>query len=230
MKKTLQGMVIGFLIGTMSIGTVAYAKSATENISVRYDNIKVYKDNVLSDLKDSNGQKIEPFIYNGTTYLPLRGAANLAGLGVTWDGATKSVYLWDEMTASDTYLLDVCQPYEGYQDIYKQVDGKSFEMAGKKYSNGMVLMRAQTFIGSALFNLDGKYSTLECTVGHVGNSDKEQSVSFIVDGKLVKEVTVEAGEMPKSISIPLNYGLQLKIVRDDNLTYKYIGLGNITVH
>jgi len=35
---------------------------------------------------------IEPFIYNGTTYMPVRGTAKLAGMDVEWDGSTKSVY------------------------------------------------------------------------------------------------------------------------------------------
>lgn len=102
-------------------------------------------------------------------------------------------------------------------------------MAGEKYSNGLVLMRSQTFVGSALFNLNGKYSELECTIGHVRGSGNEQSVSFIVDGKLVKEVTIGVEEMPQKVSIPLNHGLQLKVIRNDGGTYQYIGIGNMTV-
>lgn len=36
-----------------------------ETIDVIYDNINVYKDNVICELKDSNGSVLGPFIYNG---------------------------------------------------------------------------------------------------------------------------------------------------------------------
>ena len=129
--KKLYGFLIGALVGSVGVSGLAYAKSAMETISVRYDNIKVYRDNVLCDLKDSNGTKVEPFIYNGTTYLPLRATADLAGMNVTWDGSSKSVYLWDEMTANNTNLMEACPPYEtSRMTKYLQSNGTSFEMAG----------------------------------------------------------------------------------------------------
>ena len=42
---------------------------------------------------DSEGVPVEVFLYNGTTYLPVRGISNLFGLGIEWDGESKSVYL-----------------------------------------------------------------------------------------------------------------------------------------
>lgn len=232
MKKTLQGIVAGLLIGSIGTCGIAYAKSGMETITVQYDNIKVYKDNVLCDLKDANGKKVEPFIYNGTTYLPLRGAANLADLGVTWDGKTKSVHLWDEMTASETYLVEVCPPYESFhvKNVLK-ASGKSFQMSGQKYSNGLNIFTSDAY---ALFNLNGKYSTMEFTYGHIDSSGKnaksDGTITFIVDGRVVEEIDVYAEELPKTMSIPLNHGLQLKIVGSTEAFWQpEIGLANITV-
>ena len=42
---------------------------------------------------DANGNYVEPFIIDGTTYLPVRGIASALGLNVGWDGATKTVLL-----------------------------------------------------------------------------------------------------------------------------------------
>lgn len=188
--------------------------------------IKVYKDNVLCELKDANGTVIEPFIYNGTTYMPVRGTANLADMQVTWDGNTKSVYLWDEQVPDGTYFLEVCKPYEtsSYCDIYLSTDGESFEMAGEKYSNGIRLGTGGRY---ALFNLNSKYSVIECTIGHVSQNQDAKSVAFIVDGKTVKEVELEPECLPKKVSIPVSYGLQLKIITGDE--GGYIGIGNMTV-
>lgn len=224
MKKKLAGYLVGFFGAALCVGGVVYAATGAKTIDVVYDNIKVYKDNVLCELKDANGTTIEPFIYNGTTYLPVRGAANLADMQVTWDGNTKSVYLWDEQVPEGTPFLEVCPPYDrSGADTYLATNGKSFTMAGEKYSNGLSLW---SYSGYALFNLNSQYATIECTIGHTGSEQSEKSVSFIVDGKVVKEVELEPECLPKKVSIPVQYGLQLKIQASGG---RYIGIGNMTV-
>ncbi len=225
MKKEVKAVLIGITIGTILTSGLTYAKNCTEMIEVSYDNIKVYKDNVLCELRDVNGSTIEPFIYNGTTYMPIRGTANLADMQVTWDGTTKSVYLWDEMVPKGTIFLEECPPYDTHKcDIYLSSKGSKFEMSGENYSNGLV-MHSYTWAGEcyALFNINSKYSNIECTIGHA-RGQKRKSVSFIVDGRTIKEVELENESLPKTVSIPINYGLQLKIVGDEG-----IGIGNITV-
>lgn len=234
MKKKLQGFVAGALIGATLTGGVVLAATGTKTIDVIYNNIKVYKDNVLCELKDANGTVIEPFIYNGTTYMPVRGTANLAGMDVEWDGATKSVYLWDEVPMAGTYLLDVCPPYElTAGEIHLQSEGKSFSMAGKKYSNGFELYDPR-HNPTIYFNLDSKYAQIDFTVGHVdGQGSDDTDILFFLDGKLIKTVSVKGGKLPKQVSIPVNYGLQLKIMAenasDNDWNNSDIGFGNITV-
>lgn len=229
MKKRLQGLMVGVLIGATVTGGAVFATKGTKIIEAYYDNIKVYKDNVLCELKDANGTVVEPFIYNGTTYMPVRGTANLAGMDVTWDGATKSVYLWDEINGGEKFLMEVCPPYDVSSrciEYYANKD-KHFLMAGEKYSNGLTMDHVGAF---ALFNLDSKFSTLECTIGHTDYEQLDKSVSFFVDGKKVKEVNLEAECLPKKILIPISYGLQLKIMTNGNSWHEgCIGIGNIVV-
>ncbi len=223
MKKELRGFVAGALTMTVLSGGMAFAQSGSKTVDVFYDNIKVYIDNVLTEPKDANGDKVEPFIMNGTTYLPVRGVASAMGADVTWDGNTKSVYIWDEMVASDTFLLDVCQPYEkSWCTVYPA--GKTFKMDGKTCSNGIVL-GAVAATGKALFNLDGKFSTLSFDIGHYEKTGSEKNVTFIVDGKEVKTVTLEPEQLAEHVTIPLNYGLQLKIITDN----RPVGIANMTV-
>lgn len=229
MKKAAAGYVAGFLSAAVVFGGVAYATVGTKTIEAVYSNIKVYKDNVLCELKDANGTTIEPFIYNGTTYLPVRGAANLADMQVTWDGNSKSVYLWDEMVPEGTSFMEVCPPYDksSYSvKTFSALEGQSFNMAGEKYSDGLVFNERNQY---ALFNLNSKYQTIECTIGHTGSQDYEKTISFVVDGKIIQEVTLEPQCMPKKVSIPVQYGLQLKIMTNDNYGNWDIGIGDMTV-
>ena len=227
------GILAGILIGSVLSGGAVLAKDAAENISVRYRNIKVYKDGVLAQLKNANGDTLEPFIYQGTTYLPVRGAAELAGMTVEWDGATNSIYLWDEQIPGGTYLMDVCPPYQwdnGRCKLYYPNSSKYFQMLGKQYSNGLVI---ESQHGDADFNLDGKYKTMTLTLGPIDGQSLDGGVAFVVDGKVIEEYYMEPGDRTQEVTIPLNYGLQMQIRGIDvgNGAYKNcsIGLANITV-
>jgi hypothetical protein len=45
------------------------------------------------DPRDAVGASVEPFIVNGTTYLPVRAIAEALGMKVQWDNSSKSVYI-----------------------------------------------------------------------------------------------------------------------------------------
>ena len=156
LKKTLKGYLIEVLSTVMLLGCVCYAASNTKTIEALYNNIKIYVDGVKIDPKDANGNTVEPFIYNGTTYLPVRAVGEAIGKTVTWDGATQSVYLGEE-PGDVQYLMEICPPYQTLScEIYPSEKSAYFEMGGKKYSNGLSLVG----YGHAIFNLDGKYKLL----------------------------------------------------------------------
>lgn len=86
MKRKFLALCIAALAVTAT-GVSVIAKTSTENINVSYNNIKIVVDGktVLTDT--------EPFIYNGTTYLPVRAVGEALGKEVNWDSATNTVYL-----------------------------------------------------------------------------------------------------------------------------------------
>ncbi len=77
----------------LALGATVLAKQTTETINVMYDNIKILIDGVEYTPKDANGNIVEPFIYNGTTYLPVRGIANAFNVAVDWDEKNSAVNL-----------------------------------------------------------------------------------------------------------------------------------------
>lgn len=74
-------------------GMTVWAATGTQNISVAYRNINLYVDGSLITPKDANGNVVEPFIYNGTTYLPVRAVGEALNKPVDWDGSTNTVYI-----------------------------------------------------------------------------------------------------------------------------------------
>ena len=76
MKGFILGVVIMSLIFMTSISTYALVESKT--IMASYNNVKIYIDQKLMTPKDVNGNVVEPFIYNGTTYIPIRAVGEIS--------------------------------------------------------------------------------------------------------------------------------------------------------
>lgn len=120
MKQKLQGLIAGLLIGTLLTGGLVFAKQAQEMISVMYSNIKIQIDGVEFTPKDANGGTVEPFIYNGTTYLPVRGIAGAFGSEVNWSPETMTVSLG---SSQFDWLEQM-----GYVDYYTDGNANSFSL------------------------------------------------------------------------------------------------------
>lgn len=195
-------------------GSALAAGKMYKNITVQYDNIKLVIDGVTITPKDANGSTVEPFIYNGTTYLPVRAVGNALGKQVSWDGNTKTVYLGDNLGLK-TYLVDVCLPYET-SGFYAE----TFKMGGETYGRGFKQYGAPW--NFALFNLNGHYKTLEFDMGHIdGSGMAPGTYEFYLDGQLAKTVSMDAEDRVQHITIPLNYALQMKIVPIESADVAY---------
>ena len=132
MKKRLQGLVAGVLIGATVAGGTALAKNISESISVVYRNIGLVVDGEEIVPKDANGNVVEPFIYNGTTYLPVRAIGQAFDKEVSWDGTTSTVYVGGEVEkpATEVFLFD--QPYLDC-DIPKEFQAGANKNDGTNY-------------------------------------------------------------------------------------------------
>jgi multiple sugar transport system substrate-binding protein len=89
-KFFLAGMITTAIIAT---SITAYTMSMRKTITVDYKDIKIVVDGKLIDPRDGNGRKVEPFIYEGTTYLPVRAVSEALGKYVRWDGDTYTVQI-----------------------------------------------------------------------------------------------------------------------------------------
>ena len=92
MKDRIKTLLIGILIGAIMVPT-AYATVGTVSKELFYNDIKITLDGSELTPTDADGNYAEPFIIDGTTYLPVRGVANALGLGVEWDSASNTVKL-----------------------------------------------------------------------------------------------------------------------------------------
>ena len=85
--SSTKGFVIGFLVALLVMSAVPAFALAGKEVTI-YPGVNIYIDDVLLEPKDVNGNPVEAFIYNGTTYLPVRAIGNAFGKNIAWDGAT----------------------------------------------------------------------------------------------------------------------------------------------
>jgi len=99
MKKTIMTWASGFLTAmllvALGVGVYAATIARTETITVTYRDIRLVVEGELVTPKDVEGNIVEPFIFDGTTFLPVRAVADALGHEVRWDPDTSTVYIGD---------------------------------------------------------------------------------------------------------------------------------------
>ncbi len=179
----------------------------------------IFVDGIKMEPTDANGNPVDTFVFEGTTYIPLRAVSQSLGYNVKWDGENQRVYI-GEVPGEKQYLLSVCPPYQ--TDDYDTPT--TMLMAGKKYANGFITY------GYALFNLNGQYSTLSFDVGHIDNTAmKDSTLNIYLDGSLAFSIDLSCEMLPQHYEIPLHNALQMKIEMGGIWGTRF-GLGNIEVY
>lgn len=98
-KKLIIAMIISVIAaGAISVGAFA-AGTLTEVKAYLNQGIKITLDGSAWTPKDTEGNKLSPITYNGSTYLPVRAVGEAAGVNVGWDPGTQTVILGDTYDA-----------------------------------------------------------------------------------------------------------------------------------
>ncbi|WP_337603793.1 copper amine oxidase N-terminal domain-containing protein [Anaerotignum lactatifermentans] len=158
MKDVCLGATVAALV--MGAAPAAYAKVANMDIPVMFNNIKIVVDG--KELKTDK----EPFIYEGTTYLPVRAVGEAVGKNVTWDAASKTVILGE--TEQKETEKEPEQPEETTSDN----DSRLGKLASKPSTNVNNMKIQCTGVRESAGYIDG----IEVDFKFTNNSDFEQTV------------------------------------------------------
>lgn len=114
MKKGFIAGMLTMLVVVSIVGTAnAYRGTVTQELI--YQDISVTLDGEKLDLRDANGNSVEPFMFNGTNYLPVRIVAEAVGLEVGWDGENSTVVLTTPESSQTIYMTRTGSKYH-YDD------------------------------------------------------------------------------------------------------------------
>lgn len=224
MKK----FAVGFLIATIIFSSITIYATGGNMIEVFYG---------INDIKingQSNMPEQKPFVYNGSTYVPLRYISETLGYKVGWNGETKTISISDINIEGKLYLSDL-KPYvvdnivlyklnnsneekDNFNSnhwVWNYPDDYVMTSAGVKYYKGIAVTPDDREVGKMFFNLNDQYQKLSGLVAFEDfkseRIDKHYIVRFYLDDELIDEVDISKGDLPKEVSMSVKGGLQLKI-------------------
>ena len=101
-KSFLAGMLAMLLL--VFLAGNALAASGRVRQELVYQNIQVTLDGEKLSLQDAQGNPVEPFLLDGTNYLPIRAISQALGLDVGWDSASRTVVLTTPDAEKQVYI------------------------------------------------------------------------------------------------------------------------------
>ena len=80
-----------FLTTSYAANTYRKTITVTSGVNVEFNNEAI-------DMTDANGKAVEAFIYNGTTYVPIRAVSNAFGADIGYDRNTQTISIYDDFS------------------------------------------------------------------------------------------------------------------------------------
>lgn len=199
-RKLIPALVLTLtLLCGITIG--ATASNGIQKIQADLDpTISVKLNGETQILKDAQGSRIYPITYQGNTYLPIRAVAGLAGLGVDWDQATRSVLLGGQAEGVD--LIDTYKNYySGWKTGQVQTaDKKTEDISGITCSHWLYMDAWNDNDTQISFNLLGKHDTLTFSY----YSDRDVTLQVLGDnGYVLGEYQISGTASAKTVTVSL---------------------------
>ena len=189
---------------TASLTSPALAALAAKTIQV-YTGVDIYVDDQKLAPTDANGNPVEAFVHNGTTYLPVRAVSEAVGKPVQWEPKTNSVYLGEHTADKPAVWLQDLDYFTGkdfwVKDTWKDNLGNTRQEVIKRSFDNTYL-------------LNGQYSAISGTFFQDYNNRSSDDTSYLKiygDGELLYNAEVTKGVTPIDFYVDLTGVLELEI-------------------
>ena len=218
------GRITAFLCGVFCAVLVvaminpAVAAMVGKTIEV-YTGIQVYVNDQLVEPKDVNGNPVEVFVYNGTTYLPIRAIGNALGLPVQYEASTKSAFVGKHVSEKPAVWLTDLDYFSGSSSISVKTTHK--DNTGAAHNHCINDDFERTYL------INGQYSAISGVLyqpydTRSGTIFAGAGLEIYGDGELLYSYTFDTettGLKPVNFHVDLSGVLELKVVLEDGGYY-----------
>lgn len=196
-----------------SLTSPALAALAAKTIQV-YTGVDIYVDDVKLEPTNVNGNPVEVFVYNGTTYLPIRAVGEALGKTVQWDPKTNSAYLGKHTGEKPAVWLQDLDYFTGNKFVVHTTEKDNLGNTRQETIHN-------TFTNTYLLN--GQYSAISGTFFQRyelrSYTRNESELLIYGDGELLYSAEMTGGVQPIDFYVDLTGVLELKIVFRDPSGY-----------
>lgn len=240
MKQCLKGILIGFVMTVLLLGSVTVFAATTRIIEVNFDNYKTTLFGQEFIVRNDQNEILQPFSYNGSVFVPIEVILHAMDTHVSWDADTRTLNFGLESEASaGVSFASAVPPYDvshrftldqGFRNWDVRVRNQ-VTMGGNFYDNAITFTTRGISDGvHSLHNLRGQYTMLSGYIGRLDGTTQSDGVfRFYGDGRLMKEFKMRAVDLPRPISLDVSGVWQLRIEFDAEgfstsfTTYAFVG-------
>lgn len=237
MRSFLLGVCLTVLLSSLAMTSFAAGQSKTINVAT---GVNLYMDDRQVIPTDANGNPVEVFIYNGTTYIPVRAVSELFDTPIQWDGQTYGVYIGKHSSTKPAAYLEELEPFTGETLKCTSNEKVVLDNMGTRRSHVLGNDNWLYYEFDNVYYLNGTYSSMTGTLYQPKcynnqTSAIDQSFSDISYGSVLKvygddrllyEASMNGGVSPIDFSIDLTGVLKLQVVME-NVSDVWYGHGRL---
>lgn len=226
MKGQFKGFVVGLLVCVFVLSGIAVV--ATDGLrtleNVKVGGIRIVIDNKEFTCTDANGAVVEPMIYNGTTYIPVRAVSTAFGKAVYWDGEESTIYLGNmdgKLEKPTAKLIDLKNIASEKYDTDKNI----FDNYGNFYNSAIHCGSLWTSLrnNSCEVLLDKKYSKFKATLFVPQGADWEEgtidNITIIGDEKVIFPTEASGKIEMNKTSKPVDIEVDVSNINDFKIIF-----------
>ena len=164
MKKRIPAIILMFaLFLTTSYAANTYRKTitVTSGVNVEFNNEAI-------DMTDANGKAVEAFIYNGTTYVPIRAVSNAFGADIGYDRNTQTISIYDDFSEVAAVAHGMSNILTGYSEAM---------FVGLAYVTG----GEQESIQNMMDNMQTSNANMQSTLKYLSSDDGYNTCIGLLD-------------------------------------------------
>ncbi|NLX64811.1 MAG: copper amine oxidase [Clostridiaceae bacterium] len=227
MKLKIKSFVLGVIVTLLVIAAIQPIIAEVTRKQITVDTgVNIYLNDIKLNPKDPNGNPVDVFIYNGTTYVPVRAISEALNVAVFWDGKTRSVYLGKHDTDVPSVMLYDLDYFK--KDVGFVKEKSVMDNIGNSYINVLKVSHRFSDYTMEEYLINGKYRRLKGRFildYKTRNTEEKAQILIYGDDRLIyTSPQMTSGTFPIDFDIDIDGVIRLKIEMIYN--YKMIAHDN----
>lgn len=231
-RHNARSFLLGALTALLVVSLAAPALAAAGRMIEVFTGVKIYIDDVELHPANANGNPVDVFVYNGTTYLPVRAVSEALGKVVQWDGKTRSVYIGKHSSDTPAAYLSQIDYFSSSGSGSWNLGAITKDNLGNDHSYSMECSNGNET--NITYKLNGQYTRLTALYYQkydYRSYDTDDSIMLVIsgDGRELWHGFAGGGINPVNVDIDITGVLELKI-EYPGLNYgEHTALGDVTL-